>query len=267
MVAIQILSDLHLEAPKSYDVFEITPRAPCLALLGDVGCLSKDFDDYSKFLLVQLGQFKIVFLVLGNHEPYHSSWAAAKDYMAKFQENVRSKKEGGENLGAFVLLDRRRFDIDVGEDKVTILGCTLFSHVAPASHDHVSFGVNDFYYIEEWDVEKHNEEHQRDVQWLKTQLEGLHGSGRKVVVFTHFSPTTDGQAVDPQHSNSAIKSAFSTNLRVNSLWNETICVWAFGHTHYNCDFEDNQGKRLYTNQRGYYFSQSAGFNASKVVEI
>lgn len=163
MVAIQILSDLYFEAPKSYDIFEITPRAPYLALLGDVGCLSKDFDDYSNFLLVQLGQFKTVFLVLGNHEPYHSSWAAAKDYMTKFQENVRRKKEDGENLGEFVLFDRKRFDIDVGEDKVTILGCTLFSHVAPASHDHVSFGVNDFYYIEEWDVEKHNEEHQRDV--------------------------------------------------------------------------------------------------------
>ncbi|RYP91189.1 hypothetical protein DL770_002666 [Monosporascus sp. CRB-9-2] len=36
MAAIQILSDLHLEAPRAYDVFEITPRTPYLALLGGI---------------------------------------------------------------------------------------------------------------------------------------------------------------------------------------------------------------------------------------
>ena len=36
-MALQILSDLHLDAPKAYDVFKIVPKAPYLALLGDVG--------------------------------------------------------------------------------------------------------------------------------------------------------------------------------------------------------------------------------------
>ncbi|KAI0125700.1 Ser/Thr protein phosphatase superfamily protein [Xylariales sp. AK1849] len=268
MIALQILSDLHLEAPKAYDVFEIAPHAPYLALLGDIGCLSKDFDEYSNFLLVQLRQFKIVLLVLGNHEPYHSSWTVVKNSMAKSQENVELRKEGGEKLGKLVILDRTRFDIDVGDDKITVLGCTLFSHIPPESHDHVSFGVNDFYYTEEWDVEKHNQEHQHDLQWLNSQLEGLEGSGRKVVIFTHYSPTVDSRAEDPRHSKSAIKPGFETDLQNTSLWqHDAVKLWAFGHTHYNCDFKDDLGKRVYTNQRGYCFSQSPGFDATKVVEV
>jgi len=36
-MAVQIVSDLHLETPKAYDIFEIEPKAPVLALLGDIG--------------------------------------------------------------------------------------------------------------------------------------------------------------------------------------------------------------------------------------
>jgi hypothetical protein len=39
MLPIQLLSDLHLEAPKGYDVFEVVPSAPYLALIGDIGCV------------------------------------------------------------------------------------------------------------------------------------------------------------------------------------------------------------------------------------
>lgn len=36
-MAVQVLSDLHLEAKKAYDICEIAPKAPYLALLGDIG--------------------------------------------------------------------------------------------------------------------------------------------------------------------------------------------------------------------------------------
>lgn len=45
-------------------------------------------------------------------------------------------------------------------------------------------------------------------------------------------------------------------------------LWVFGHTQFNCDFTDEgTGKHVVTNQRGYYFSQAAGFDAEKVVTI
>ena len=36
-MAVQVLSDLPLEAPKACDIFEMVPRAPYLALLSDIG--------------------------------------------------------------------------------------------------------------------------------------------------------------------------------------------------------------------------------------
>ncbi|KAK9782706.1 putative Metallo-dependent phosphatase-like protein [Seiridium cardinale] len=268
MIALQILSDIHLEAFEGYNNFEITPRASRLALLGDIGCFGKDFEEYTDFLLARLRQFKIVFLVLGNHEPYHSSWAEVKTLAKDFQKGLEAQKEYGENLGDFVLLDQTRFDIDEGEDRITVLGCTLFSKVPSESHDAVSFGLNDFFYIENWDVKKHNEEHQRDVQWLNTQVQALEGSGRKVVVLTHFNPTRDTRAQDPRHRNSSITSGFATNLQKEPVWqSKSVKLWAFGHTHFNCDFTDGHGKRIYANQRGPFFGQSTGFDVSAVVNL
>lgn len=37
MVSFQILSDLHLESPAAYDIFEIPTKTTHLALLGDIG--------------------------------------------------------------------------------------------------------------------------------------------------------------------------------------------------------------------------------------
>lgn len=48
---------------------------------------------------------------------------------------------------------------------------------------------------------------------------------------------------------------------------KNVKVWAFGHTHWNCDFVEEGGKRVLTNQRGYYFSQAVGFEAGKCIEL
>jgi hypothetical protein len=49
-IAVQIISDLNLEAPKAYDVFEIVPRAPYLAMPGDIGNVTAHKDEYLAFL-------------------------------------------------------------------------------------------------------------------------------------------------------------------------------------------------------------------------
>lgn len=51
-----------------------------------------------------------------------------------------------------------------------------------------------------------------------------------------------------------------------------VKVWAFGHTHFNCDFVVDRADaggplRLVTNQRAYYFAQAEGFDAEKTVDI
>ncbi|KAB8213095.1 hypothetical protein BDV33DRAFT_197103 [Aspergillus novoparasiticus] len=238
---LQILSDLHLESPAAYDMFNIDPKAPFLALLGDVGYV-KD-EGFFLFLRKQLAKFRVVFLVLGNHEAYHSSWAETKSNMQRFKDTIDASSGRGEALGKFILLDRTRYDIS---PTVTILGCTLFSQVAPEQKESVSFGLNDFYHV-------------RD----------CFEPGRKVIVLTHFCPSTHQNVIDPKHTNSKLSSGFMTDLSSEPCWQQKIvALWGFGHTHLNCDFRDPAtGKRVISNQRGYYFSQSVGFDSGKVVGV
>ncbi|KAF2278515.1 uncharacterized protein EI97DRAFT_431740 [Westerdykella ornata] len=258
-MALQILSDLHLEAPKAYDIFEIAPKAPYLALLGDVGNIAKDKDDCLAFLTQQLKQFRAVLFVPGNHEAYHSTWPETLSILRAFEEQVRNDA----SLGEFVLLDRTAYKLP--GTTITVLGCSLFSAIPKENEEAVSFGMNDFFHIEGWDVKMHHESHVRDLAWLNEQVGKIEeqNDDTKIVILTHWSPTRDARSVDPRHGASPISSGFSTDLSGEVCFkSEKVKVWAFGHTHFNCDFtvdrECGVPLRLLANQRGYYFSQAKG---------
>ncbi|KAL4908811.1 hypothetical protein BDW74DRAFT_187328 [Aspergillus multicolor] len=263
---IQVMSDLHLESPAAYDVFKIDPKAPFLALLGNIGYV-KD-DGFFLFFRNQLANFKIVFLILGNHEAYYSSWVEAKANVKRFQASIDEAIAKGDPLGKLILLDQTRYDVS---STVTILGCTLFSRIVPAQMDHVSFGLNDFYHIEDWSVKDHNEAHFGDLTWLNKQVESISRFEpfRKIIVLTHYCPLTSDKVIEPKHASSKISSGFMTDLSTQQCWKkEAVKLWIFGHTHSNCDFTDMAtGKGVLSNQRGYYFAESAGFDVDKVVEI
>lgn len=265
---IQILSDLHLESPKAYDAYEITPTAPHLALLGDIGCACDP--DYCTFLAYQLKKFRIVFHVIGNHEPYGSSWASVIEKLRAFQEANQRERAANSSLGEYVFLDRDEYHLP--EYSVTILGCTLFSHVPTASLEDVSLGLNDFFRIHSWTVEQHVSAYERDLTWLNTRVSELaqEQPERKIVVFTHHSPTIDDRAIDPRNAGTKISAGFATDLRGETCWGgKRVVLWAFGHTHYNfAQWEDEtSGMVVYSNQRGYYFSQASGFLEGRVVRI
>jgi hypothetical protein len=273
MAEIQIVSDLHLENPSAYDFFDIIPEAPYLALLGDIG-LVKD-DGFFSFIEAQLRKFKIVFLLLGNHEPWHSTWLNTKERMKKYSDSVDQRRSSPDSnpstggLGAFVFLDQTRYDIS---SDVTILGCTLWSRVLEQYREDIHLGVNDFYYIEDWSVEDHNAAHEADLKWLNSQVAHISASEpqRKIAVLTHYSPVAhDSRAVDPRHADSPLSSGFATDLSTQECWvNSRVCLWAYGHTHYNTEFkEEETGKLVVSNQRGYYFSQAKGFDSGKVVRV
>ncbi|KAI0014582.1 Ser/Thr protein phosphatase superfamily [Xylariomycetidae sp. FL0641] len=269
MVAIQVVSDLHLESPKAYDLFEIPTRAPYLALLGDIG-YAKDETEYLSFLKAHLSRFRVVFLVLGNHEPWHLTWDAARATFKQFERAIREERQRDPGLGEFVLLDKTRYDIDDAErEGVAILGCTLFTRVPAASLEAVSFGMHDFYYIENWTVEQHTQRFEEELQWLNEEVAKVQGAGKKCIIFSHYSPTLDQRAADPRHVNSAIQTGFATELRGESCFGSSaVKLWAFGHTHFNCDFVDEgTDTRVLANQRGAYFNQSAEFEAGKTIQL
>lgn len=164
MAEIQVVSDLHLEIPSAYDVFQIPPEAPYLALLGDIGLVNND--GFLSFIEAQLRKFQIVFLLLGNHEPWHSTWVKTKEKVRQFSDAVERRRSTGD-LGAFVFLDQTRYDIS---PDITILGCTLYSQISTQHRERISFGVKDFYYIENWTVEDHNAAHQADLNGSMIRL-------------------------------------------------------------------------------------------------
>ena len=85
----QILSDLRPEAPKAYDVYTFPQSASYLALLGDIGTFKQS--GLLGFLDQQLSRFEILFFLLGNHEPYHTRWAEAKQRIHLVEKNMDEK--------------------------------------------------------------------------------------------------------------------------------------------------------------------------------
>lgn len=272
------MSDLHLETPKflpMYTEFQIEPRAKYLALLGDIGIAADDslFD----FLTRQLRQFEVVFYVIGNHEPYSSSYGHAVERLEAFEQSVASMRALGQqddesppSLGQFVFLNRRRFDLS---SRVTILGCTLFSHISDEQRSTVSLFVSDFANIADWSVEKHNASHRANLAWLNAEVEAIARDEpyRTAVVLTHYSPTAAPEANDPEHveDSRGVQSAFVTDLREELCWmSPVVKVWAFGHTHYNCEFVDGTtGKLVVANQRGYGREDNFNFDGDKTIDI
>jgi len=59
------------------------------------------------------------------------------------------------------------------ETNVVILGCSLFSSISAENAMAVSLVLNDFFVINDWDIDSHNEAHKRDIAWLNTQVAGL----------------------------------------------------------------------------------------------
>ncbi|EED19645.1 Ser/Thr protein phosphatase superfamily [Talaromyces stipitatus ATCC 10500] len=158
----------------------------------------------------------------------------------------------------FNFLDHTRYDIF---STATILGCTLFSHISKEQEEHIDFYLNNFYYIQDWSLDAHQQTHAADVAWLNREIDTLAHSEpyRTVVVLTHHCPTIHLQASNPKHKDGNISPAFVADLSGESCWKrENVKLWAFGHIYVNCDF-DKAGKRVVIDQRGFYSALAEGF--------
>ncbi|POS75143.1 calcineurin-like phosphoesterase [Diaporthe helianthi] len=258
----QILSDLHLETHSSYN-FPIKHTAQNLALLGDIGQVAHDglFD----FLERQLNRYWNVVFILGNHEPYGTSWGSAKARVRAFEAKMQSLRKTS-TIGNFMFLDQGRWDVN---ENLTVLGCTLFSDISSQMVE-VEKRLRDFRETTDWAVEDHITAHGSDLDWLNDQVKAISEAEpqRKIAVFTHYSPTLDGQAIAPRHMDSPISSAFATELGQEQCWtNQAVVFWAFGHTHFNCDFTDKYGKRIIANQKGYASALEADCKIERVYTI
>lgn len=114
------------------------------------------------------------------------------------------------------------------------------------------------------------QKHKSEFRWLNSEVQKLmEGSDRKIIIMSHYSPTDDAYTIDPKHKSSNMSSGFMNDLSQEICFSsERVAVWAFVHTHFNCDFEhETHQTRLVTNQRGYSIAQSNGFDPGKMVEL
>ncbi|TVY16333.1 hypothetical protein LARI1_G007560 [Lachnellula arida] len=222
----QIMSDLHLETHPSYDHFRLEQTAPYIALLGDIGHVGDE--RLFAFLEKQLERYWVVYFLLGNHEPYHLSLALAKAKVNTFAEKMK-------RLNAKSTVGKR-----------------------------CSARLVDFRDTLRWTVDDHNLAHESDLRWLNEKVAELEREepARKIVIFTHHSPCGDPRANNPKHQGSEVSSGFMTDLRDERCWKSSaVRMWAFGHTHYNCDFmEEVTGKKVLANQKGYLMIPEKTFN-------
>lgn len=292
-MAVQIISDIHLETyTDGYHSFQITPRAPILALLGDIGNVEPHRVSLAAFLNTQLRQFHAVLFIPGNHEAYHSTWPATLQILQSFEQEVTARRTAGESaLGELVILDRRGYRVaanTAGNNSardVILLGCSLFSHIPPEQEELVGQLMNDYRMTgDRWDVYWHKQMHARDVGWLNEAVLSLTAPPTNqpasapepaIIILTHWSPTTDGRGRSPKYGDFAsdpIGSAFSTDLSDQICFQSPLVkAWAFGHTHFNCDFTVPRPRaeplRVVTNQGGYEFAPAAGFTNDKVIQV
>ncbi|CAK7269419.1 hypothetical protein SEPCBS57363_003590 [Sporothrix epigloea] len=292
-MAMQIVSDLHLEIHDEYDTYNIEPRAPVLALLGDIGLVATHRLALAGFLARHLRRFKVVLFVPGNHETYHSTWPRTRQLLQSFEDEVCARRDDpGEygtadaGLGELVILDRQAYRLPgpLAAPPVIVLGCSLFSQIPPQHATAIYQGMNDFRLTGDgWDVDAHNMAHARDRRWLSDVVTSLTLNGApdlRIVILTHWSPTTDPRARDPRHGDAAydpLAGAFATDMSADPCFQSSkVRAWAFGHTHYNCDFTvkrqtaDGQELvpiRLYTNQRGYSGDGAPRYNPNRVLAV
>ncbi|MCJ1230842.1 hypothetical protein MMC12_007516, partial [Toensbergia leucococca] len=191
-------------------------------------------------------KFNHVYLILGNHEFYGLTRQAGLEAVAKLQAEPCLQSR-------LTILNRQRVDIS---EEVTLLGCTLHSHILPEARAIVEAKISDFRKISDWTVDEHNKEHLLDLDWLRSEVASIEENEpkRRVIIATHHAPSY-ANTTNPAFEQSPWGSAFCTSIlesKAEEHWLHARCLryWIFGHTHWTCQFL-SKNIVVVSNQRGY----------------
>eukprot|EP00697_Spironema_sp_BW2_P012344 gnl/Spiro4/28571_TR14129_c0_g1_i1.p1 gnl/Spiro4/28571_TR14129_c0_g1~~gnl/Spiro4/28571_TR14129_c0_g1_i1.p1 ORF type:complete len:336 (+),score=99.26 gnl/Spiro4/28571_TR14129_c0_g1_i1:31-1008(+) len=232
-----------VESSDGRPIFDVgEPLAENLALLGDIGLVADGpmWRDLQAFVRSCCSKFRRVFFVHGNHEAYHSSLLEVRQKL--------SALAGEMPAGKLVFMDKTAFDVP--ETDVRILGCTLWTRVAPPARRI----LNDFNTIHEFSFEKCLELHSDHAEWIADELARAHRERKRAIVFTHHAPChLNGVTPHENYEWEATYRVCGTDL-VPTVFNcdtaPALQMWCFGHTHWSCDFVLG-GVRIVSNQVGY----------------
>lgn len=264
-LSLQIVSDLHLEINRQESSRSIPVTAPYIALLGDIGRPHKE--SYRQFLADLSARYRKVFVIAGNHEYYDEK---KNQYHLEFRRTLAVQKdrirEITESLNNVIFLDNEFHDVD----GYTILGTTLWSDIPPRYESVIETLGNDYHHIyivadgtkrriKPADVRSM---HREARSWLASEIP----HHDKVIILSHHAPLRNCDSYltsSAEFTNDILSYAYSTDL--SDVFTPAVKLWAFGHTHYPCDFQF-RGTRVVSNPRGYY-DQCPTFNPGKVFTL
>ncbi|KAL3926648.1 MAG: hypothetical protein SGBAC_013392 [Bacillariaceae sp.] len=264
---IQIASDLHIEFfDESDDLnFLIEPKAPILALLGDVGYACTE--QLRRFLLAQSDRFEEVWFLAGNHEYYNHGGTR----YSVTEQNAWLRQVAAERPNLKYL---EQAAIPMLNGSVVVLATTLWSDIPDDYLEQAEHFLNDYRLSYNHApsettprllrANETREWYRDNLNWLESQLRTVYDQNKlqvqyqqqqqeeakkedpknaqlaaipqtKVVVLTHHTPLMSGTSA-PQYEGKDSTHCFSSDLRsVLTFPHSPIDVWACGHTHHNFD--------------------------------
>jgi predicted phosphodiesterase len=236
---LQYISDIHLECHDKQDKGNLSPEiflkpaAPYLALCGDIGI--PDLKAYSVFLEWCSQNWQQVFLVAGNHEYYNFRVKPSKS----MKEKKEKIKEICDKLPNVHFLDCASFWLE--EEKVRILGCTMWTNIHDSVLDLAAIQMNDTRQIvlthgRQAFPEDLREIHLKEKAWLEAEIAKCQAANEKCIVLTHHLPSF--QLINEKYEGHYLNSCFASNL--HALIQKPVCAWLCGHSH--------TGKDMYINQ-------------------
>jgi len=271
---IQIASDLHIEFyDKDEDLdFLIEPKAPILALLGDVGYACTE--QLRKYLLSQANRFEEVWFLAGNHEYYNHGTKYSVTEQNAWLQQVASERPNLKYL--------EKTALPFFNGRVVVLATTLWSDIPDNYLEEAEHFLNDYHRSYNHGpneatprllrATETRQWYRDNLNWLQTQLQGIYDQNKaashqssgnaiqtKVIVLTHHTPLITGTSA-PQYEGQDSTHCFSSDLQSLLVHPYSpIDVWACGHTHYNFDLQlaqsnrsdDGKRVRVVSNQRGY----------------
>ena len=236
----------------------LTPVAPVLALLGDIG--DPESDELRKFIEWCTRMWKQVLYIPGNHEFWRLK-PGSKKTISSALTILRSFEKLFPN---FLLMWRGKV---YSEDGIIVLGTPLWSRPAEGviPHEHERAWVDN---DRTFDAQTLATLHQEDLNWLKQELTAARGT--MVVILTHYAPSL--LLINRNWINRPEATLYASDLDI--LIRPPVVAWACGHVHQSIQWlkgwESATGETgvvlLTTNPRGYARDDS-GFRTDAVLRI
>ena len=207
---IQYISDIHFDRNKFKNFsFKKDPQAKCLIIAGDLG--NPFCSKFINFLNDQCQKFPHVIFVPGNHEYYRNQSYNQSEIPKKYQnhtgnyqlvqEQLAQLEQNMDNLNILI-----KNKVILKSLNLTILGCTLWSHIPMPHHGIFQKQFSDFkkIYFNQTLITPQiiNQIHQEEVTWLSQEIikhqKNNHNENQSdLLIVTHHAPLIHGTC-DPR---------------------------------------------------------------------